>query len=53
MIDCLYKEKKCCAFDVGFLVLSQKNSKSFGGKNLCMFKPDLPFKSQDIFLILC
>ena len=53
MIDCLYKEKKCCAFDVGILVLGQKNSKSFGGKNLCRFKPDLALQKSRYFLILC
>ena len=49
MIDCLYKEKKCCAFDVGILVLSQKNSKSFGGKNLCRFKPDFALQKSRYF----
>ena len=53
MIDCLYKDKKCCAFDMGFLVLSQKNSKSFGGKNLCRLKPDFALQKSRYFLILC
>ena len=50
MFVCFYKEKKCCAFDVGILVLSQKNSKSFGGKNLCRFKPDLALQKSRYFL---
>ena len=53
MFDCLYQEKKRSAFDVGVLVLSQKTFKSFGGKNLCRFKPDLALQKSRYFLILC
>ena len=52
MFDCLYKEKKRCAFDGGVLVLSQKNSSLLEEKICAVLSRINPFKSQYIFLIL-